>query len=92
MLNGERLARSLGVSKRYIQQLFEENGRTLSAEIMNERLQAAHRSLADPELDGLKISEIAYRCGFSDLSYFNRAYRQKFGDTPKAARGGMMLS
>ena len=31
MLNGERIARALGVSKRYIQQLFEENGRTLSA-------------------------------------------------------------
>jgi AraC-like DNA-binding protein len=87
MLNGERIARALGVSKRYIQQLFEENGRTLSAEIMNERLKAARKALADPSNDGHKISEIAYRCGFSDLSYFNRAYRQKFGETPKAARG-----
>jgi AraC-like DNA-binding protein len=87
MLNGERIARALGVSKRYIQQLFEENGRTLSAEIMSERLKAARRALADPTLDGQKISEIAYRCGFSDLSYFNRAYRQKYGETPKAARG-----
>ena len=43
--------------------------------------------MADPVLDGQKISEIAYRCGFSDLSYFNRAYRQKYGETPKAARG-----
>src|SRR5262249_2386748 len=87
MLNGERIARVLGVSTRYIQQLFEENGRTLWAEIMNERLKAARRSLADPTLDGSKISEIAYSCGFSDLSYFNRAYRQKYGETPKAARG-----
>ena len=87
MLNGERIARSLGVSIRYIQQLFEENGRTLSAEIMNERLRAVRRALSDPNHDELKISEIAYRCGFSDLSYFNRAFRQKFGETPKAARG-----
>jgi AraC-like DNA-binding protein len=54
---------------------------------MNERLAAARRALADPGLDALKISEIAYRCGFSDLSYFNRAFRQKYGETPKAARG-----
>ena len=86
MLNGERLARALGVSQRYLQQLFEEHGRTLSTEIMNERLNAARRALADPSLDNLKISEIAYRCGFSDLSYFNRAFRQKYGETPKAAR------
>jgi AraC-like DNA-binding protein len=92
MLNGERLARSLGVSKRYIQQLFEENGRTLSGEIMNERLHAARRALADAEQDGVKIAEIAYRCGFSDLSYFNRVFRQKFGETPKAARGTLLLS
>jgi len=92
MLNGERLARALGVSKRYIQQLFEENGRTLSGEIMNERLHAARSSLANPELDGVKIADIAYRCGFSDLSYFNRVFRQKFGETPKAARGALLLS
>jgi AraC-like DNA-binding protein len=92
MLNGERLARTLGVSKRYIQQLFEENGRTLSGEIMNERLHAARRALADPEQDSVKIAEIAYRCGFSDLSYFNRVFRQKFGETPKGARGTVLLS
>jgi AraC-like DNA-binding protein len=86
-LNGERLARSLSVSKRYLQQLFEENGRTLSSEIMNERLKAVRRALSDPALDGLKISEIVYRCGFSDLSYFNRAFRRTYGETPKAARG-----
>jgi AraC-like DNA-binding protein len=87
MLNGERLARSVGLSTRYVQLLFEENGSTLSSEIMNERLKAARKALADPLNDGQKISEIAFRCGFSDLSYFNRAYRQKYGETPKAARG-----
>jgi AraC-like DNA-binding protein len=87
MLNGERLARAVGLSTRYVQLLFEENGCTLSAEITNERLRAARKALADPSNDGQKISDIAFRCGFSDLSYFNRAYRQKYGETPKAARG-----
>jgi AraC-like DNA-binding protein len=92
MLNGDRIARALGLSTRYIQQLFEENGRTLSAEIINERLKAARTQLADPVRDGDKISDIAYRCGFSDLSHFNRVFRQKYGDTPSAIRGVAKLN
>src|SRR5262249_51820497 len=63
MLNGERLARALGVSKRYIQQLFEENGRTLSGGIMNVRLNAARRLLADPTQDRAEITTIDSRDG-----------------------------
>ncbi len=33
-----------------------------------------------------RISDIAYRVGFSDISYFNRSFRARFGCTPKAAR------
>ena len=29
-----------------------------------------------------KISEIAYRWGFNDLSHFNKAFRERFGRTP----------
>jgi AraC-like DNA-binding protein len=86
MLNGERLARTLGLSGRYLQQLFEENGRTISAEIINQRLTAARGKLADPAFDHLRVVDIAYDCGFSDASHFNRAFRAKFGETPKAAR------
>jgi AraC-like DNA-binding protein len=34
-----------------------------------------------------RISEIAFDCGFNDLSYFNRCFRRRFGLTPSAARG-----
>ena len=27
----------------------------------------------------LKIIEIAYACGFGDISYFNRCFRRRFG-------------
>jgi transcriptional regulator GlxA family with amidase domain len=92
MLNCDRIARAVGLSTRYVQQLFEENGRTLSGEIINERLKAVRRSLADPSFDHEKIGEIAFRCGFSDLSHFNRVFRQKYGETPKAARGAGVQS
>jgi len=32
--------------------------------------------------DGRTISEIAYSCGFSDASYFNRCFRREYGVTP----------
>jgi AraC-like DNA-binding protein len=34
-----------------------------------------------------RISDIAFDCGFNDLSYFNRCFRRRFGLTPTAARG-----
>lgn len=32
--------------------------------------------------NGRSISEIAYSCGFSDASYFNRCFRKEYGSTP----------
>ena len=34
-----------------------------------------------------RIADIAFACGFNDLSYFNRCFRRRFGLTPSAARG-----
>ena len=34
-----------------------------------------------------RIGDIAFACGFNDLSYFNRCFRRRFGLTPTAARG-----
>ena len=33
------------------------------------------------------VRDIAFDCGFNDLSYFNRCFRRRFGLTPSAARG-----
>ena len=32
--------------------------------------------------DTLKISDIAYACGFNEVSYFNRCFRRRFGASP----------
>ena len=42
--------------------------------------------LCHPRYDGLLISTIAYDIGFSDLSHFNRAFRERYGMTPSDAR------
>jgi AraC-like DNA-binding protein len=33
-----------------------------------------------------RISDIAIEAGFSDLSYFNRLFRSRFGDAPGGVR------
>jgi AraC-like DNA-binding protein len=40
----------------------------------------------DPKHRKMRISDIAATAGFSELSTFNRAFRQRFGDTPRGVR------
>ena len=35
-----------------------------------------------------KVSDVAFACGFNDLSYFHRCFRRRFGMTPAGARAG----
>jgi AraC-like DNA-binding protein len=35
----------------------------------------------------MRVAEIALEAGFSDISYFNRLFRARFGDTPTGIRG-----
>lgn len=37
--------------------------------------------------EGRTIAELAYACGFSDASYFNRCFRREYGKTPSAFAG-----
>ena len=34
----------------------------------------------------MKVADVAFACGFSDLSYFNRTYRARFGEAPSQTR------
>jgi AraC-like DNA-binding protein len=85
-LNADAVARRLGVTPRYLRLLLEQTGRSFSEHVLAKRLERAIELLCEPRGEGPKVAEVAFACGFGDLSYFNRAFRRHFGETPSDAR------
>jgi AraC-like DNA-binding protein len=82
--SAQKLAAAAGLSERYVNELLFEAGASFTTRLNELRLRKAADLLAHREG---RISDIAFACGFNDLSYFNRCFRRRFGLTPTAARG-----
>lgn len=71
---------------RYVQRLFEDEGTSFTAYVLEQRLARAHRMLVNPQLARLKISTVAMESGFGGISYFNEAFRRRYGASPSDIR------
>jgi AraC-like DNA-binding protein len=80
------IAAALGVSPRYLQMLFAAAGATPSAYILDRRLRLAAERLRRREAPC--VTEVAMALGFNDLTHFGRAFRRRFGVTPRDYRDG----
>jgi AraC-like DNA-binding protein len=76
----------LGVTPRYLQRLFEQDGTTFSGFLLGQRLTRAYRMLCNSQFTDYPVSSIAYDVGFGDLSHFNRRFRRHYGMTPSDIR------
>lgn len=85
-LSPKMIAKRHAVTERYIHLLFEETGQTFSEFVASARLDEARDLLRDPTVKAIKISDIAQRVGFGEITTFNRAFRRRFGDTPSGVR------
>jgi AraC-like DNA-binding protein len=83
-LDAPDLARRLGVSRRYLDNLFGRTGRTVSQHLWDNRLRLAADRLRRPE--AASVTEIAHSVGFKDASHFTRSFKAKFGATPSEWR------
>jgi AraC-like DNA-binding protein len=83
--SAQKLAAAAGLSERYVNELLYEAGASFTVRLTELRLRKAADMLA--HVGERRISDIAFECGFNDLSYFNRCFRRRFGLTPSAARG-----
>ena len=77
------LTLKMGESKlrRKVQKL---TGKNMAAYLMQLRMERAMSLLRNRP--GMLIGEVAERCGFVDVAYFSRVFRQHYGMTPTQAR------
>ena len=91
-LNTEKVAQLVGISPRYLQDLFHAEGTTVSDWIWQRRLDKSRRDLADPLRAGDSIAQIALACGFADFGHFSHRYKDAFGTSPREDRARMRSS
>jgi len=80
------IARALGWSARYVQQVLQAAGTTSRDLIRHERLNVARTRLASASWTTYSIAEIAHASGFGSHASFATAFRAEFGMTPREAR------
>jgi AraC-like DNA-binding protein len=81
-LDTERVAAHCHVSKRYLQAVFAESGHTVNSTIREMRLQRCRTALRSHALHRQSVAHLAMHWGFSDLPYFCRVYKARFGQSP----------
>ncbi|HSI41950.1 MAG TPA: GlxA family transcriptional regulator [Xanthobacteraceae bacterium] len=80
------LAKAAGVTPRQLDRLFAAHlGTSLGAYSLGVRLERARALLRQT---GLAVAEVAVACGFIATGHFARAYRARFGLSPRQDRGG----
>lgn len=81
----ERLAKSVGLSRRQLERLFEEQtGLSPGAAYRKIRLERARELLQNTNR---AVVDIAFDVGYSSASHFTKAFRLAFGSTPLGMRG-----
>jgi AraC-like DNA-binding protein len=78
----DAVAKANGLSGRQAQRIFASSGTTFTEFVLEQRLLLARRLLLNEAARGYKVSDIAFRAGFNDLSYFHRTFKKRFGATP----------
>lgn len=78
-LTSAAVAAAHHVSLRRLQQLFAADGDTVAAWIRGRRLERCRRDLANPNMRGQHVHEIATRWGFTRQAHFSRLFRTAYG-------------
>ncbi len=77
------IARSMGLTPRYLHLLFSGQEETLSRRIMRRRLEESARLLQQQDAGTNRpLGSIAMACGFASLTHFGKAFRHQYGTTP----------
>lgn len=86
-LSPAHVAAHAGITPRHVHRLFERTGTTFGEQLFQRRLRHAHRMLSDAAHRHRSITDIAFDCGFSNVSHFGRRYHAMYKQTPSETRG-----
>jgi AraC-like DNA-binding protein len=86
-LDPDTVANSLGISRRYLTRLFERDGSSVMRYVLQQRLERAKRILTSGGA-ALRISDVAWQCGFVSAAHFSRAFKKQYGRSPTDLQGG----
>jgi AraC-like DNA-binding protein len=85
-LRPDQIAEELGISTRTLHRIFAEHDETVMQHLLEERVGRAAKLLSFPQARHRTITEIAFACGFNDLSHFGRAFAERMGASPSQWR------
>lgn len=80
-LNVKEIASLNNISVRTLNRLFASEGITTMRWVWNKRLASAHKYLSEGKAK--QVTQIAFDCGFSDLSHFSKSFKTRYQMTPQ---------
>lgn len=83
-LNPALIARGIGISSRYLSEIFAAEGTSPMRWVRKRRLEMCRMELERQNGGQQLVCEIAYSMGFTNVSSFNRAFKAHFGHAPRA--------
>ena len=82
-LSPQAIAQGVGISTRYLSEIFAAEGCSPMRWVRNRRLELCRMELEKRRGGHQLVSEVAYSMGFTNVSSFNRAFKAHFGHAPR---------
>lgn len=85
-LKASRISEDVGLSVRYLNNLFSQESTSLMRYVTQQRLELSRRYLSNSIYAKESVTTIAMRCGFNNMAHFSRIFKQAYGLSPRAYR------
>ncbi|MGF6426552.1 helix-turn-helix domain-containing protein [Bradyrhizobium elkanii] len=89
-LSVDAVCQKFRISPRNLHRAFEVSDMSFGESLRSKRLELCASELS--RIPNQPVSSVAFSCGFNDVSYFNRVFREKFGSSPSEYRRARLTS
>lgn len=91
-LSPELIAQAMGLSVRYMNQLFNAENTSLMRYVTAQRIDLAHRLLSSQRHNHRTITELAMQSGFNNMAHFSRVFKVHYGMSPRQFRDNIKVN